>query len=128
MPSPARSDAAVGGRRDHGQATVELALGLPVVFLCLLLLVQLLAVVRGQLAVVHAAREAARAAAVSADPIGDGTSAAHAVVGDATVAIAADASRVRATVTLTVRTDVPLAGALVPDVQVRGEAVMQTEP
>lgn len=111
---------------------MELALGLPVVFLCLLLLVQLLVVVRAQLAVVHAAREAARAAAVSADPVGDGTSAARAALGAAVtaanVAIAADARQVRATVTLTVHTDVPLAGALVPDIDVRGEAVMQTEP
>lgn len=134
MPSPARSERGDGRRprRDTGQATVELALGLPVVFLCLLLLVQLLVVVRAQLAVAHAAREAARAAAVSADPVGDGTSAARAALsaalGGASVAIAADARQVRATVTLTVHTDVPLAGALVPDVDVRGEAVMQTEP
>ena len=125
MPSPARSD-------ERGQATVELALGFPLVCLCLLLLVQLVVVVRAQVAVVHAAREAARAAAVSADPVGDGTAAGRAALGaggiGATVAIRAGPDTVQASVRLTVHTNVPLAGALVPDVDVTADAVMQTEP
>ena len=64
MPSSTRSDRRAS---DRGQATVELALCLP--FLCLVLLgsVQVAIVVRDQLAIGLAAREAARAAAVSAD-------------------------------------------------------------
>lgn len=53
--------------RDDGQATVEAALTLPVVLIALLLIVQVGIVVRDALALAQAAREGARAAAVSAD-------------------------------------------------------------
>ena len=55
-----------GGRAgaDRGQSTVEFALVLPLVVMVLLLVVQVGLVVRDQVLVVHAAREAARAAAV----------------------------------------------------------------
>jgi Flp pilus assembly protein TadG len=56
------------GRDESGQATVELALVLPLVALVLLALVQAVVVARDQLLVVHAAREAAREAAVNDDP------------------------------------------------------------
>lgn len=51
-------------RRQRGQATVEVALALPVVIVVLLLVVQVALVARSQILVVHAAREGARAAAV----------------------------------------------------------------
>ena len=50
--------------RQRGQATVELALGLPLVLLGVLLVVQVGLVVADQVRVVHAAREGVRAAAV----------------------------------------------------------------
>src|SRR4051794_19950096 len=63
-----------GGRlrrgRDRGQSTVELALVLPAVLVLALALVQIGLVVRDQVRVTHAAREAARAAAVTPDPDG----------------------------------------------------------
>ena len=52
--------------RDRGQATVEAALALPIVLIALLLIVQVGVVVRDALALTQAAREGARAAAVSA--------------------------------------------------------------
>ena len=55
-----------GPSRDRGQAAVELALCLPLLFIFLLGIVQLVVIVRDQLAVQLAAREAARAAAVAA--------------------------------------------------------------
>lgn len=55
-------------RGDEGQSTVELALVLPFVFALLLALVQAGLFVRDEVMVTHAAREAARTAAVSADP------------------------------------------------------------
>ena len=55
--------------RQRGQATVELALALPLVCLLLLAVLQVAVVARDRLAVEHAARAAARAAAVSADPV-----------------------------------------------------------
>jgi Flp pilus assembly protein TadG len=51
-------------RREGGQATVEVALLLPLVATMLLGVVQVGLVVRDQVLVTHAAREAARAAAV----------------------------------------------------------------
>lgn len=98
----------------------------------LLLLVQVAVVIRAKVAVEHSAREGARAAAVSADPVGDGVAAGRAALpgglAAADVRVAAGAVDVRATVRHVVRTDVPLAGALVPDVTVEGVAVMQIEP
>jgi Flp pilus assembly protein TadG len=53
------------GRSQAGQSTVEFAVVLPVLVLAVLVLVQGGLVVRDQLLVQHAAREGARAAAVS---------------------------------------------------------------
>jgi Flp pilus assembly protein TadG len=54
-------------RSDRGQATVELALCLPVVAIVLLAVLQVAAIARDHVLVAHAAREAARAVAVGAD-------------------------------------------------------------
>jgi hypothetical protein len=55
-------------RGERGQAAVELALVLPLVAMLLLAVVQVGLVVRDQVLVVQAAREAARAAAVDPGP------------------------------------------------------------
>ena len=127
-----RSPAGCRSRRERGQAAVELALGFPIVCIGLLLLVQVAVVVRAQVAVVHAAREAARAAAVSADPVGDGLAAGRAALpalrAPPAIEVRAGPSAVIAVVRYSVRTDVPLVGLLVPDVSVEGRAVMQVEP
>ena len=65
---------------DRGQATVELALALPLLCLLVLAVVQVGVVVRDRLAVQLAAREAARAAVVAADPVAAGTPAAQRAV------------------------------------------------
>lgn len=119
----ARSD----GRSDRGQATIELALCLPLVCLMLLGVVQVAVIVRDQLLVQHAAREAARTASVSASP----ASAAQittGIVDRAAVAVAISANRVTVTVTRTTHTDVPLIGALLPDVVLTASASMAREP
>lgn len=54
-------------RDEHGQATLEVALTLPVVLIALLLIVQVGIVVRDALALAQSAREGARAAALHAD-------------------------------------------------------------
>jgi len=117
-------------QRDPGQATVELALALPLLMVFLLAGVQLVAVVRAQLAVDHAAREGARAAAVSPAPAGAAAGAARAAVhlGDLRVGTSAGGGRVRVQVRSTVHTDVPLVGVLIGDVTVVGSAVMAVEP
>jgi Flp pilus assembly protein TadG len=117
-------------RRDAGQATVELALCLPLLCLLLLGVVQVAVIVRDQLAVQLAAREAARAAAVSADGAGAATAAGHAAVALAPLALRVDrsANAVTATASYIDHTDVPLIGALLPDVRVSASATLQFEP
>lgn len=55
-------------RSESGQATLELALGLPIVMLLLGAVVQIGFLAADQARLEHAAREAARAGAVEADP------------------------------------------------------------
>ena len=118
---------------DRGQAAVELALALPLVFVVLLAAVQVLLVARDQLAVIHAAREGARAAAVAADPAGEGGRAARAALttldpGRLSVDVDPSGERVSVTVRYRAPTDVPLVGSLLGDVTVTGTATMQVEP
>jgi Flp pilus assembly protein TadG len=117
-------------RRDAGQATVELALCLPMLCLLLLGVVQLAVVVRDQLAVQLAAREAARAAAVAAAAPRAGTAAAQAAVSlrPLRIAVTDGGGAVTATVRFVEHTDVPLIGALLPDVTLTATATMQIEP
>jgi Flp pilus assembly protein TadG len=132
MPSSVGSDPDVA-RRDRGQAVVELALALPVVFLLLLGVVQVALVVRDQLLVQHAAREGARAAAVSAAPGTAASAAARRVLaparlGSEAVAASTGATTVRVTVRAVTHTDVPLVGALIGDVAHEATAEMVLEP
>ena len=118
-------------RRQRGQATVELAIVLPVVVVLLLAVVQVGHVVRYRVVVVHTAREVARAAAVSPDApsVADvggrhGLDAARLGV---EVAPPDDGGFVRATVSYDIATDVVLVGPLVPDVSVEATAAMLAE-
>jgi Flp pilus assembly protein TadG len=124
------------GRPDGGQATVELAVVLPLVVVLLVLVLQIALVARDQVMVVHAAREAARSAAV-AEAAGDRTAAATRAA-DASGAFAPSETvvvtelleggrRVKATVRHTNRTDLPLVGALLPDMDLEASAVMRVE-
>jgi Flp pilus assembly protein TadG len=128
-----RSRSTRPGRGGHhrGQATVELALGLPVVCLAVLLVLQLALVGRDAVLVHHAAREAARAAAV--DPQ---ASAARAGALASTTALdphRLDVSlhrrsgRVTAGVRYQAVTGLPLVGALVPDPQLGADVTMREE-
>jgi Flp pilus assembly protein TadG len=124
MRSPASSD------RDRGQAAVELAVCLPLLFVFLLGIVQLVVIVRDQLAIQLAAHEAARAAAVAApfDAAARGA-ATHAVtLRPLLVATDLSASSVTVTVSHVTRTDVPMIGAFLPDITVTATATMALEP
>lgn len=123
----------LGGRGGGGQAAVELALALPLVALLLLLVVQVGLVVRDQVLVVHAAREAAREAAVEDDPAAVREAATRSSGLDpARLSVAATGragagSRVTVRVRYRAPTDVPLAGALVPDLTLVASATMRVE-
>ncbi len=109
---------------------MELALVTPLVMIMLLAVVQVLVVVRAQVAVTHAAREGARAAAVSADAAGSARAAVEGTVNlrELRVTTSSAAGRVRTVVRASVPTDVPLIGALVPEVTVVAAATMAVEP
>jgi Flp pilus assembly protein TadG len=117
-------------RAERGQASVEVALLLPMVVVLLLGLLQVAVVGRDQLALELAAREAARAASVSADPTRAAGAAARRVTTLAPlgVAVAARAGSVTVTVTRVNPTDVPLAGRFVADIELRARATMAWEP
>lgn len=120
-------------RSDAGQATVELALALPVVLVALLLVVQAALVVRAQVLAVHAARATARAAARA--PVPDPSSvAARAAPGLPPARLRVvlthprgDPPLVRVEVHATVPAVVPLVGPLVGEVTVVGVAAMPRE-
>ena len=112
---------------------MEVALVLPVVLGLVLAVVQIGLVARDQLLLIHAAREAARAAAV--DPTLDGASSAARAAGglqpdrlDVVLGPArAPGERLVVAVTYTAPTDVPLVGLLVPDVELRSEVTVRVE-
>lgn len=115
---------------DRGQATVELALSMPLVCLMLCAVVQVAVLARDRVAVQLAAREAARAAAVAADPRTEGLAAAQRAtrLHPLHTAITVDGSTVTATVAYVDPTDVPLIGLLLPDVRIEAAVTMALEP
>jgi hypothetical protein len=94
--------------------------------------VQVVVVARHQLLVVHVAREAARAAAVSDDDVGAAAdrAARHASGLDGArleVLTTVAGDEVQVSVTYHDPTDVAMAGALLPDLSLTAEAIMRRE-
>ncbi len=120
-------------REDGGQASVELVLVLPLVAILLLAVVQVGLLVRDQILVVHAAREAAREAAVDAGGEAPRRAAlASSTLADGRLTVTstgrgAAGSRVRVEVAYRAPTAVPLLGAAIGDVTLRGSATMRVE-
>src|SRR5689334_6530386 len=120
-------------RREGGQSAVELVLALPVLVLFVLGVVQAGLVVRDQLLLTHAAREAAREAAVA----GDSGAARRGALAGARLAPGrlevtthgrrGAGSRVTATLVYRSPTDVPLVGRLVGDVRLTASVTMRVE-
>jgi Flp pilus assembly protein TadG len=117
-------------RDQRGQAAVELALGIPVVMVVVLMVAQLLVVAHDHLHVEQAARTAVRAASVSADPAGSAERAASQHLGlrahDVTTSV--QTPLVSVTVTLTAVGRLPLVGMMVNSLEPSATAVMLLEP
>lgn len=117
------------GRREHGQSTVEFAFLLPLIVLAALAVIQVGLVVRDQMGVVHAAREAARAASVDRDPDA-ARRAAHRSLPGASVDVGARPN-LGGEITVTVQyhsvTNLPLVGVLFPDPDLHASATMRVE-
>jgi Flp pilus assembly protein TadG len=117
--------------RTRGQATVELAIGFPIVVVGVLLVLQLALVGRDQLLVSHAAREAARSAAVDPGPgpARRGALASTTGLDPARLEVGAQrrGERIRVELTYRSRTALPLVGPLVPDPRLRAAVTMRIE-
>lgn len=125
---------ATAGTRERGQSTVELALLLPVLVLLLLTVLQVGLVARDIVLVTHAAREAARAAAVDPAP-GAARSAALRSSGlrpdDLTVAVrgrTGPSGRVTVILNYHPTRAVPLVGEWVAKRTITATATMRVEP
>lgn len=113
---------------DEGQATVELALVLPVVVLLFLALLQVGVVVRDQIVVIHAAREAVREGAVDPRPEVPQRAALRASgMNGLTTQVKNDGGNLSVVLNYSSPTDFPLVGPLVPDVPLRARATMRIE-
>ena len=102
---------------------------LPLIVFGLMAILQVGLVVRDQVAVIHAAREAARAASVDRDPSG-AVHAARRVLARADVHVGARPAQggpISVDVEYHSRTDLPLVGALFPDPDLHAHAVMRVE-
>ncbi len=131
MPSGERhgDDAVPTGDRDRGQATVELAMSLPILAVVLLAVAQIAVAVRNELAVELAAREGARAAAVAAD---SSAAARDAATGATRLPIDVETHRGAELVTVTVSyvdpTDVAIIGRFIGPIEHRAVVTMALEP
>jgi hypothetical protein len=112
-----------------GQSTVEFALLTPLLVLAVMALIQVALVVRGQLAVEHAARESVRVASVDPDA-GAARAAGRRVLPDARVVVGSRpevGEPITVDVSFHLVTDLPLIGPLFPDPDLRAHAVMRVE-
>jgi len=126
---PRRARTRGTARSEHGQASVELALVLPVLVFFLLALVQTALVARDEVLLQDAARAAAREASVGASP-GRVRDAARRSLGGVTVEVDRQGG-VGDPVVVVARyrdhTNVPFVGPLFPDVELRARATMRIE-
>lgn len=119
--------------RERGQATVELALVMPVLLTLTLVVVQVGLVARDRLLLIHAAREAARAAAVDPSDETATTAAGAATALDPrrlSVRLGpqrAEGDRLRVTVGYRSPTAVPLVGLFAPDIDLMTEVTVRVE-
>jgi Flp pilus assembly protein TadG len=116
---------------DAGQATVEVALAVPLLVIVMLFGVQIALVIRDQIATIAAAREAARAVVVADGKTGVADTAVSRTASldpsRRSVNVSINGGLVTATVTYRSPTDLPLVGIFIPDITVRSAATMALE-
>ncbi len=118
-----------GRINDDGQAAVEFAVALPLIVIVMLAIAQVGGSIRNEIAVELAAREGARAAAVSADSSGSASAAARrAVALPMDVSVSSNGTTVSVTVTYVDPTDIAIIGAAIGPVTHTATATMAIEP
>lgn len=130
MSLPRKCGPYVNVRRDRGQAAVEFAIALPLVIMLVLGILQVAVVVRDQLALELAAREGARAASVAAAPSAAAAAAVEGATGLSGIETATSATSDSVTVTVrrTTRSQMPLLGLVIRDVELEASVTMTREP
>lgn len=114
---------------ERGQAAVEFAVALPLIVVVMLAIAQVGVSIHNEIAVELAAREGARAAAVSADSAGSATAAARrAVALPMDVTVSSNGATVSVTVTYVDPTDIAIIGAAIGPVTHTATATMAIEP
>ena len=114
---------------ERGQATVELALVLPLFVVLLVLVLQVALIGRDEIVAVHAARDAAWEATLTADPARIAAAAERTLPG-ARVRVVRRGGvgvPVEVEVTYVTHVSVPLLGLVVPDLTLHATAVMRVE-
>jgi len=130
MPSPRQArDARSRARPEHGQATVEFALVLPLFVVLIALVLQVAFVARDEIVAVHAARDAVREATLTGDPARIAAAATRTLPGARVRVVRRGAvgEPVEVEVTYVARVNVPLLGFVVPDLTLHAHAVMRVE-
>ena len=129
-----RVDRSTSRPGEQGQSTVELALVLPVLVMAMLAVVQIAVVGYDHLMLWHAARESARAAAVSPDEATarSAATAATSALDPARLTIVlhggtAPGDLVTSSLRYRAATDVPVVGRLIGDVTLTAEVTMRVE-
>jgi len=116
-------------RRDSGQATVELALCLPVVTIIVLVMTQLCVIGIHTVALVNTTRDVTRVAAIGVDPVTAARQAARRLAADSVrVDVRVDDGWVTVRLTESVPTDLPIVGSWFGDIVVHQELTMMLEP
>jgi Flp pilus assembly protein TadG len=117
------------GSGDTGQAAVEFAFALPLIVIVMLAIAQLGVSIRNEIVVELAAREGARAAAVSAESaVSAATAARRAVDLPMTVSVSTSADTVTVTVTYVDPTDIALIGVAIGPITHTASVTMAIEP
>ncbi|MCH7789386.1 MAG: pilus assembly protein [Acidobacteria bacterium] len=115
------------GRAERGQATVEVALVLPVLAVLLLAIGQVIVVGVTEIQVINAARSGARAAAVG-EPVAKAVQSGSSLdPARTTVTIGRQGAYVTVSVDYRGATDVPLVGAMVGDTEHSASITMRVE-
>ncbi len=120
-------------RSDEGQATVELALMLPLVILVAAALIEIAMLGFDQLRLWHAAREAARTAVVNADEQDIRNAAERSGLDDVSVSVTPDTlhrtfgAPLSVEVSYSPQGSVPLVGSLVEGLRLEARATMRIE-
>jgi hypothetical protein len=112
--------------KQHGQATVEFALVVPLVALCAIALIAVLSLCLSMLALNDTARNSARAAATSPDP--HSAASTIAAVRGATANVQVSTTTGLITVRVTQPARLPIIGKWLPSVRLSAQASIMQEP